>query len=109
MRAFRKLLAAGHSLLIIEHNLDVVRAADWIIDLGPEGGDAGGRVVGTGTPEDLIGNTASHTGRALADSTSAIVYEDKSIQAKALAEPHAVYAAQEPTGRPTHHDQHNNI
>src|SRR3546814_9386167 len=42
MRAFRKLLAAGHSLLIIEHNLDVVRAADWIIDLGPEGGDAGG-------------------------------------------------------------------
>src|SRR3546814_6104080 len=58
MRAFRKLLAAGHSLLIIEHNLDVVRAADWIIDLGPEGGDAGGRVVGTGTPEDLIGNPA---------------------------------------------------
>src|SRR3546814_14079202 len=46
MRAFRKLLAAGHSLLIIEHNIDVIRAAVWLLDLGPEGGDAGGRIVG---------------------------------------------------------------
>src|SRR5262249_54953753 len=50
LRALRKLIAAGHSLVVIEHNLDVIRAADWIIDLGPEGGDAGGEVVTTGTP-----------------------------------------------------------
>jgi excinuclease ABC subunit A len=53
MRALRKLLDAGHSLLVIEHNLDVIRAADWIVDLGPEGGDAGGQVVCTGTPDDV--------------------------------------------------------
>src|SRR5690606_22189504 len=96
--AFRKLLAAGHSLLIIEHNLDVIRAADWLIDLGPEGGDAGGRIVGAGTPEALIQNKDSHTGQALADYTSAIVYEDKSQQARQLAEPTAHYGAD--TGTP---------
>jgi excinuclease ABC subunit A len=68
LRAFRRLIDAGHSLLVIEHNLDVVRAADWIIDLGPEGGDAGGSVVGVGTPEDLMRLPASHTGRALLES-----------------------------------------
>ncbi len=67
MRAFRKLLAAGHSLLIIEHNLDVIRAADWVVDLGPEGGDQGGRIVAEGTPEDLMRHPDSHTGQALAD------------------------------------------
>ncbi|MBC7716267.1 MAG: excinuclease ABC subunit UvrA, partial [Pseudorhodobacter sp.] len=67
MRAFRKLLDAGHSLLVIEHNLDVIRAADWLIDLGPEGGEAGGWVVGTGTPEDMRQHPTSHTGKALAD------------------------------------------
>ena len=64
MRAFRKLLAAGHTLLVIEHNLDVIRAADWLIDLGPEGGDAGGLVIGAGTPQDLMDNPKSHTGAA---------------------------------------------
>jgi excinuclease ABC subunit A len=62
---FRRLLAEGHSLVVIEHNLDVIRAADWIIDLGPEGGDAGGEVVCAGTPEAVAACTASHTGRAL--------------------------------------------
>jgi excinuclease ABC subunit A len=63
--SFERLLAAGHSLLVIEHNLDVIRAADWIIDLGPEGGDGGGEVLVTGTPDDVVACTRSHTGRAL--------------------------------------------
>ncbi|WP_185969566.1 excinuclease ABC subunit A, partial [Tepidimonas aquatica] len=65
MRALRKLLEVGHSLIVIEHNLDVIRAADWVIDLGPEGGDGGGRLVFAGTPEDLRHHPSSHTGAAL--------------------------------------------
>jgi len=65
MRALRKLLAAGHSLIVIEHNLDVIRAADWIIDLGPEGGAGGGRIVASGSPEEVARDPLSHTGRAL--------------------------------------------
>jgi len=65
MRAFGKLLDGGHSLIVIEHNLDVIRAADWLIDLGPEGGDAGGEVLCVGTPEDVKGCEHSHTGHAL--------------------------------------------
>ncbi len=63
--AFRRLLDAGHSLLVIEHNLDVIRAADWILDLGPEGGERGGTLVAAGTPDDIVRCAASHTGRAL--------------------------------------------
>ncbi len=65
MGAFRKLLAAGHTLIVIEHNLDVIRASDWLIDLGPEGGDAGGQILAVGTPEDIMNTPASHTGQAL--------------------------------------------
>ena len=65
MRAMRKLLAAGHSIIVIEHNLDVIRASDWLIDLGPEGGEAGGQVIAVGTPDDLRQHQSSHTGRAL--------------------------------------------
>jgi excinuclease ABC subunit A len=67
LRAFRRLIDAGHSLLVIEHNLDVVRAADWIIDLGPEGGDAGGSIVCAGTPGEVMRIPESHTGRALVE------------------------------------------
>jgi len=63
--AFRKLVEAGHSLLVIEHNLDVIKTADYLIDLGPEGGDAGGELVIAGTPEQVAQHDASHTGRAL--------------------------------------------
>jgi len=63
--AFRQLIAAGHSVLVIEHNVDVIRASDWIIDLGPEGGDAGGSVVCEGTPRQVADCRESHTGAAL--------------------------------------------
>jgi excinuclease ABC subunit A len=65
LAAFRKLLTAGHSLLVIEHNLDVLKTADWIVDLGPEGGEAGGQIVAVGTPEQIAAAEASHTGRHL--------------------------------------------
>jgi len=67
LAAFRKLVEAGHTLLVIEHNLDVIKTADYIIDLGPEGGAAGGEVVATGTPEQIVQAEGSHTGRALRD------------------------------------------
>jgi excinuclease ABC subunit A len=67
LAAFRKLVEAGHTLLVIEHNLDVIKTADYVIDLGPEGGAAGGEVVATGTPEQIVQVATSHTGRALRD------------------------------------------
>jgi excinuclease ABC subunit A len=69
--ALRRLIAEGHSVVVIEHNLDVIRAADWIIDLGPEGGEEGGRLVCQGTPRDVAGCAASHTGVALRTDRSA--------------------------------------
>jgi excinuclease ABC subunit A len=83
MRALRKLLDAGHSLVVIEHNLDVIRAADWLIDLGPEGGEGGGLVVGVGTPEELLLHPTSHTGKALRDYAAAmgVVHEVREFSA----------------------------
>src|ERR1700681_391514 len=66
LTAFRKLIDGGASVLIIEHNLDVMKSSDWMIDLGPEGGDAGGHVVAAGTPEQVARNSQSHTGKFLA-------------------------------------------
>jgi excinuclease ABC subunit A len=63
--AFRRLIEAGGSVLIIEHNLDVIKSADWVIDLGPEGGDAGGFIVATGSPEQVVDNEGSITGQFL--------------------------------------------
>ncbi len=72
MRALRKLLEGGHSLIVIEHNLDVIRASDWLIDLGPEGGDAGGYVVAEGMPEDVRKHATSHTALALREYAQAM-------------------------------------
>jgi excinuclease ABC subunit A len=65
LMAFRKLIDGGGSLIVIEHNLDVIKCADWVIDLGPEGGEGGGRIVAEGTPEEIAGNLLSHTGKWL--------------------------------------------
>lgn len=70
LKVFQRLVDAGHSVVVIEHNLDVIHAADWVIDLGPEAGDQGGQVIATGTPEDIAACPASHTGRALREMLS---------------------------------------
>jgi len=66
LTAFRKLIDGGGSLIVIEHNLDVIKSADWVIDLGPEGGEGGGRIVAEGTPEEIASSLHSHTGEWLA-------------------------------------------
>ncbi len=66
LKALNKLVELGHSLLIIEHNLDVIKTADWVIDLGPEGGKGGGLIVAEGTPEQVAKVKASYTGKYLA-------------------------------------------
>jgi excinuclease ABC subunit A len=66
LKVLHQLRDAGNTIVVIEHNLDVIKTADWLIDMGPEGGAGGGTVVGVGTPEDLAANTASHTGHYLA-------------------------------------------
>jgi excinuclease ABC subunit A len=67
LAAFRKLVEAGHTLLVIEHNLDVIKSVDHVIDLGPEGGSGGGRVIATGTPEEVAEVGESYTGKFLRD------------------------------------------
>ena len=66
LTAFRKLIDGGGSLIVIEHNLDVIKSADWVIDLGPEGGEGGGHIVAEGPPEEIASNFHSHTGKWLA-------------------------------------------
>jgi excinuclease ABC subunit A len=66
LAAFRRLIEAGGSIVVIEHNLEVIKTADWVIDLGPEGGERGGRIVGVGTPEDIAKVPQSYTGQFLA-------------------------------------------
>lgn len=82
MRALRKLLEGGNSLVVIEHNLDVIRAADWLIDLGPEGGDEGGLLVAEGPPEEVKSHPTSHTAKALREYDLTV----------GVSEPAAVYA-----------------
>ena len=61
-----QLVEAGNTVVVIEHNLDVIKTADWVVDMGPEGGDGGGQIVAQGTPEEIAANPASHTGHYLA-------------------------------------------
>ena len=70
LKVFQRLVDAGHSVVVIEHNLDVIRSADWIVDLGPEAGDQGGRIVAQGTPEQIAASEGSQTGRALREQTT---------------------------------------
>ena len=65
LKSFDALMSKGHTILVVEHNLDVIAAADWVIDLGPDGGDEGGEVVFEGSPEDLRRRTDLYTGAAL--------------------------------------------
>ena len=65
LKVLHQLRDAGNTIVVIEHNLDVIKTADWLFDMGPEGGAGGGIVVGVGTPEDIAANPASHTGHYL--------------------------------------------
>ncbi len=87
MRALRKLLEAGNSLVVIEHNLDVIRAADWLVDLGPEGGDQGGLLVAEGPPEEVKLHSTSHTAKALREYDGTL-----GVGSSALSEKTADYA-----------------
>jgi excinuclease ABC subunit A len=65
LKVLHQLRDAGNTIVVIEHNLDVIKTADWLIDMGPEGGSGGGTVLGVGTPEDIAANPDSHTGKYL--------------------------------------------
>ncbi len=65
LAVLQRLADHGNTIVVIEHNLDVIKTADWIVDLGPEGGDGGGRILAAGTPEQVAECKASHTGRFL--------------------------------------------
>ncbi len=66
LKVLHRLRDDGNTVVVIEHNLDVIKTADWIVDLGPEGGDRGGEIIATGTPEQIARDPRSHTGRFLA-------------------------------------------
>ena len=66
IEAFEALIRQGHTVICVEHNLDVIKTADWVIDLGPEGGDKGGEIIAQGTPEQVAGMAHSYTGQFLA-------------------------------------------
>ncbi len=82
LEVLQELVDQGNTVIVIEHNLEVIKTADWILDLGPEGGDGGGEIVATGTPEDVAKNPRSHTGRFLKE---VLARKPKKARPKALA------------------------
>ncbi len=109
MRALRRLLDAGHSLIVIEHNLDVIRASDWLIDLGPEGGEGGGLLVAEGTPEQLREHPTSHTGLALREYVEAMGQLLDADAASLPVEKMAVVEVAEPSAKYLGQVLNNNI
>ena len=107
--AFERLLDAGHSLLVIEHNLDLIAVSDWLIDLGPEGGAAGGEIVFIGTPEAIGREPRSHTGRALVAYQTERESLARSLQQAQTSEVAATYLARAPARsiRVLHAREHN--
>jgi excinuclease ABC subunit A len=79
LKVFQRLVDAGHSVLVIEHNLDVIKSADWIIDLGPDAGDEGGQIVAEGTPEQIAACEKSFTGLALCESLACAGKMEKAL------------------------------
>jgi excinuclease ABC subunit A len=101
LRLFQRLVDRGHSLVVIEHNLEVIKSADWIVDLGPEAGDAGGEVVATGTPEQIGQAENSHTGKFLAQILGSARGSPKTIRYVYADEDNdsALRAAEDPLGQ----------
>jgi excinuclease ABC subunit A len=94
---FQRLVDEGHSLLVIEHNLELLRCADWLVDLGPEAGDRGGELVAEGTPDQVALHPRSHTGAALAGLNSD--HKPTSSPRRGTIKPTAPLAARKPAGR----------
>ncbi len=105
--AFERLLADGHSVVVIEHNLDVIAASDWVIDLGPEGGDAGGELVAAGTPAQVMAVPESRTGRALAAQREARDPAGRARHRGAVREPAPRRRARKPAVEIVHAREHN--
>jgi excinuclease ABC subunit A len=87
IRVLHRLVDAGNTVIVIEHNLDVIAEADWIVDLGPEGGARGGRVVASGAPAALARHSVSHTARALRDFLQRQPHDSRAAPAVRLVEP----------------------
>ncbi len=109
LTAFDKLLEAGHSLLVIEHNLDLIAASDWVIELGPEGGEAGGQLIFTGTPQMLEAQAQTATGQALAEHHAALDRLAQQARQNQVAEPPGLYLGRSrtPNIRVLHAREHN--
>jgi excinuclease ABC subunit A len=93
LEVLMRLVEAGNTVVVIEHNLDVIKVADQIIDLGPEGGDEGGELIASGTPEQVAGTPGSHTGEFLKDILGAAAVKRPPRQRRRPARPRAAAAA----------------